>query len=107
MVTQYELTAIRTLPAESEGLSLQSYATAVQISLWGYIACGFFLSRTYFMLLYLLVGMAVAIATMAKHAGDFRSELSFMAFSKQTVAWCCASIMFIYIFVRMNAIFPS
>ncbi len=59
-------TLLRTLPNDNPlNASLLEWANAVRLALVAYLATSWFLSRTYVMTLYVLLGMAVAIVSMA------------------------------------------
>lgn len=81
--------------------ALARWARASMFSLYGFVCSGFFLSRTYSPTLYLVLGLCIAVAAIARAEGHevvapFRS----MAF--RTAACVFASVALIYIMVRVH-----
>ncbi len=75
---------------------IQRWATAVRLALIGYLSAAWFLSRTYYMTLYVLLGMAVAVVRMAN--GETEQEIR--APGRKILAWSAgaafASIVLVY-----------
>jgi len=70
VLTHMELSAIQKLPVKSEeDARLHDYARAVQVGFYGFLASAWFLSRTYVVTLYILVGLATALAAIARRRG--------------------------------------
>ena len=88
-----------------EGLTRQ---TAVLIaSFTGMLVGAFFLSRSYNPILYLLVGLAIALYSVASTSFDEVGLPSVFEISRKVVALEFASIVAIYLFVRVNRFFLS
>jgi putative inorganic carbon (HCO3(-)) transporter len=81
--------------------ALGQWATGIRRALYVYLLASFFLSRTYNMPLYLLLGMGAAVIAMA--GGEYKLRIN-----SRWPAWALGlgigSIAFTYILVRMRAV---
>src|SRR6185369_7735695 len=81
------------------------WATAVEVSLYGFLCAGFFLSRTYTPILFLLIALGVALAEMARRAGiAVEIPVRRTIFATTPVA-ALASIILFYGFIRIERLF--
>ena len=78
-------------------------AKAIRLSLFAFLATAWFLSRTYTITLYLLLGMAVALVHLARQANDV-DELTGRPPWRLTVALQAASIAVIYVMIRLRPV---
>ncbi|MGE5487640.1 MAG: O-antigen ligase family protein [bacterium] len=81
--------------------ALARWARASMFSLYGFVCSGFFLSRTYSPTLYLVLGMCVAVAAIAKAEG-YQVVAPFRSTAVQTAAGVVASVALIYAMVRVH-----
>lgn len=84
--------------AEPDVDELAYAARIIRIAFVGLLTAAFFLSRTYAVTLYIMLGMAVAVIKMP--AKPFPSD--FPSLAKKTVAACFFSVIFLYLFVRLH-----
>ncbi len=70
VVTLLELHGVRNLPGDEPFDDMaRQWAEGLQLSLFGFMAAAFFLSRTFVPTLYLIIGLSAALAAIARHAG--------------------------------------
>lgn len=70
VVTLLELRGLKNLGGDHPfDRTAREWATGLQLSLFGFIAAAFFLSRTFVPTLYLIVGLSTALAAIARRAG--------------------------------------
>jgi hypothetical protein len=91
--------------SDLEDAELYKWARALRISLVGFLATGFFLSRAYSLTLYLILGMAVAIHCLASESEYeepivWPSLLRLLAFSAELGV---AAIALVYVSLRARA----
>jgi putative inorganic carbon (HCO3(-)) transporter len=103
VVTLMELNAIQKLPVTTEGdLLLRRLARSVQIGFYGFLVSAWFLSRTYTVTLYLLIALAVSVAEIARRHGKTLGPFSYPAIASRTGAIMVASIVFIYLQIKLQ-----
>jgi len=78
------------------GRTVTPYARSLQAALVGFLVGSFFLSRTYLVILYILIGLAVALLALAKENAVDSTDLGREPFVVKTLALEMASIAFIY-----------
>jgi O-antigen ligase len=78
------------------------WASAINLSLIGYLFTSFFLSRTYDLPLYLLLGMAGAVISSA--GGEQKLMPAHSFWPARAAALCVISIALIYVLVRLRAV---
>jgi putative inorganic carbon (hco3(-)) transporter len=103
VVTVLELNAIRRLPVKTESdVSLQRFARSIQISLYTFLAAGWFLSRTYVVTFYLLIALAISVAEIARRSGKTLGPFSYPYIATRTAMALAASIALIYLQVNLQ-----
>ena len=75
---------------------LSRWATAIRLSLIAYLTTAWFLSRTYDMTLFVLLGMGVAIVRMAARESDQEIRIGFHRLASCTAGAACASVLLVY-----------
>jgi hypothetical protein len=103
LVTVLELNAIRKLPVKTEAdATFQRLARSIQISLYGFLAAAWFLSRTYVVTLYLLIAFSMAVVEIARRGGKTVGPFSFPFLATRSVLLMLASIVLLYLQVRVQ-----
>lgn len=87
---------------DEEQVAISRWATAVRFSLYAYLSGAFFLSRTYAIILYLIVGMAIALTDVARSSGRL-GPANVPSLVKQTVLGMVGSMVAIYMVVKVSA----
>jgi putative inorganic carbon (hco3(-)) transporter len=90
---------------ESWHLLFIKWGKALRLSLIGLLAAAFFLSRTYVITLYLVLGVCTALAVMARTAGKLGALPPPIRLTRLISAWELGSIAFMYVFIRLNGAF--
>ena len=90
---------------EINGDSLSRHARILGSSFTGTLVAAFFLSRSYNPILYLLVGLATALYRIASRDGCEVALPSLFKISRKVIALEFASILAIYVLVRVNRLF--
>lgn len=85
---------------ETEGL--RKMAGSVTIALYTFLATGWFLSRTYTVTLYILLGMGVATFLVAQNSVQVEAPLRPAPWVKNTVVTMFSSLLLIYVMVRLR-----
>jgi hypothetical protein len=78
-------------------------ARLLRVSLVGFLACGFFLSRAFSMLLYIVLALLVSLREIHDRQSPQRRD-STAHMIKITLLIIAASISFIYVFVRVHGV---
>ena len=102
VVTVLQLRKVSAVGAAGVNPELGQWARALTWSIYLYLFTGFFLSRTYAMPLYLLIGMGGAIIAMA--GGERKLPRINVRWPFWTFGLACASLVATYIMVRLRAI---
>jgi O-antigen ligase len=89
----------------SDGDAMRRYAKVLLSSFAGMLVAAFFLSRSYNPILYLLVGLAFASTVVGGKSGQLLALPSWGKMSRLVTALEFASIVAIYVFVRVNRLF--
>jgi hypothetical protein len=84
---------------------LRRYANALLASFTGTLVAAFFLSRSYHVILYLLVALAFATYTIARDTSHPDALLRILRLGRSILLLEFASIIAMYIFVRVNHVF--
>jgi putative inorganic carbon (hco3(-)) transporter len=101
--TAWQFSRLRGLAAENGSPpQLQAWAGAVSLSFYGFMTHCLFASRTYMMLLYLLIGMCAALVQIARDNGQEMPRLEIVKFVPPVFAAAAGSIGIFYLFVRLN-----
>jgi len=102
-LTIVQLQSVALLPVgDGTDAQLARAATIVQLSMVGVLAAAFFLSRTYVVILYLMVGIAVALLLIARDRGrpvwsPSLPQLTSLVFGSQV-----ATIALIYLVIKLH-----
>lgn len=86
---------------EVNGYSVARWAAACRASLAGFLAAAFFLSRTYSVLFFTLIGLSTAIIAVARNAGYAPRPLDFPRTAGLVLGIEAFSVLFIYLAVRL------
>ncbi len=78
------------------------WARAIRVSLAGFLTAAFFLSRTYIITLYLLLGMAIAVVRLSRKEEGARSESGLLSMMKRSFAFEIGSVLAIYALLRLR-----
>jgi len=90
---------------EGDGNDLRRHARVLVASFAGMLVAAFFLSRSYNPVLYLLVGLAYALYKIARRSGHSLALPSLYGIGPKVAALELASIVAIYILVRVDRLF--
>jgi putative inorganic carbon (HCO3(-)) transporter len=97
------LRTMRALPlVEPIDTDITQWAGILQLSLFAFLAAAFFLSRTFVPMLYLLLGLVVALLLITREAGRRVSLPPMPQFSMMLIASEIASIASIYVFIKLH-----
>ena len=108
VVAIMQLKRVRHCTDDSPGTEmLRLQASVIIASFAGMLTAAFFLSRSYNPVLYLLVGLACTLQTIARKSGYPVELPSLYSVSRKVVALEFASIVAIYVLVRVNRLFAS
>jgi hypothetical protein len=103
VVTLLELRALRRLPGgDAFDESVRESAEGLHLSLVGFLAASFFLSRTFVPTLYLIIGLAAALAATARNSGRRISLPSLPALGTFVLGCEFASIAVVYAIVKLH-----
>jgi hypothetical protein len=91
----------------ANGGPLRRHARVLTASFAGMLVAAFFLSRSYNPVLYLLIGLAFALYKIAGDTGHPVALASWYGVSRRVIALEFASIIAIYILIRVNRLLPS
>jgi putative inorganic carbon (hco3(-)) transporter len=103
VVTLLELRALRSL-ADGDAFDeiVRDSAEGLHLSLIGFLAASFFLSRTFVPTLYLIIGLAAALTTIARNSGRRISLPAFPALGTFVLGCELASIAVVYAIVKWH-----
>ena len=87
-------------PDNTQGWHVRRWAAAARLSMVAFLTAGFFLSRTFSVMLFLLVGIATAVVTVAKESGCEIEALRPRRVSLRTAGIEIFSIVAIYLSMR-------
>ncbi len=100
VVTVMALSAIASRDEDSGNVDQIRIARALRLSLYGFLAAAFFLSRTYSTSLYVLLGLAAALVQIARAEDKTVPVPPFPTWAFRTAWISLASIAVIYVIVR-------
>ena len=96
-----DLWAMRTPATDDEDeTALSSWATAVRFSLYAFLSGAFFLSRTYSITLYMIIGLATALGDIGRSSGQLDPP-EWRKLLTHTILFITVSIAGIYLLVRI------
>ena len=102
LLTVWELNQLVNLaPIDELNEQLSRYAEMVRLSLIAFLTAAWFLSRTYTLPLYLLIGLGVVLAEIARRENRMPVEPSLPVVGGRTVALCLAIVAGVYLTVRV------
>jgi O-antigen ligase len=90
--------------SEPDKSDFEKWATALQISLGGFLAAAFFLSRAYAFTLYVILGMAVALLSLASEAKEPIARKSVGQLIGLTAKMGFAAIALVYLCLRARSV---
>jgi len=97
-----ELRGLQKLPgADPLTCEIRRWSKTLQLSLVGFLTAGFFLSRTFIPMLYLLFGLCVALVLIARQAQKPVRAISLPRLGSLVLASEFGSILFIYIAIKL------
>jgi putative inorganic carbon (HCO3(-)) transporter len=96
--------AIRTLGTGEENEEWLRYARVLRSSLFAFLATAWFLSRTYTVTLYMILGMVVAFIQILKNEQTHESDNPAQSRWKLTAAFEMASVAVVYAFIRLGSL---
>jgi hypothetical protein len=79
--------------------SLAAWATAVRFSLYAFLAGAFFLSRTYSITLYMIIGLAIALGEIGRRTGQI--TVNWRSILTRAAVGTFASVVGIYFFLKV------
>ena len=105
VITFAQLQGLRRLPGNQPvDDQLRHWASTLQLSMIGFMTAAMFLSRTFVPMLYLLLGLSVALTIIARQAERPVWTLPFPRLGTLVLASEFASIVIIYMVVRLHLI---
>jgi putative inorganic carbon (hco3(-)) transporter len=103
VITLLELHAVKNLPGvEPFDDVARQWAEGLQLALFGFMTAAFFLSRTFAPTLYLIIGLAAALAAIARHAGRPIPLPAAPALGMLVFACVLGSIGVVYTMVKLH-----
>lgn len=94
--------------SQVEGSEMTLYADLTLASLAGYLLCAFFLSRTFNPFLFLLLGLASAVAAQTRaETGSSETVLKLSAWIPRSATAVALSVLLIYAIIRLKHLAPS
>lgn len=108
VVTVLDLSALTRLPEQHElDRDLARWARAVQLALLAFLVSALFLSRTYMLLLYLLLALGAALTEISRNAGKPIAAPAPAAWAPLVASISVISIVFFYLFVKANLLWKT
>jgi O-antigen ligase/polysaccharide polymerase Wzy-like membrane protein len=105
LITFAQLHGLKNLPGEEPiDVDLRDWASTLQLSLIGFMTAAMFLSRTFIPMLYLLIGLSVALTLIARQAMRPVWTPSFPRLGSLVLASEVASILIIYMAVKFHLV---
>jgi O-antigen ligase len=103
VVTLLELHALKNLPGDEPFDDLaRQWAEGLQLSLIGFMAAAFFLSRTFVPTLYLIIGLSAAVAAIARDANRSIPVPALPALGMLVLACELGSIGVVYTILKLH-----
>jgi hypothetical protein len=103
VATFMELNAIQDMPVTGPQVeTIKRYGRSVQLSLYGFLAAAWFLSRTYVVTLYILVAMAIALGEISRREKLPLPPIRMSSLVPQTFAWSVGIIVLLYLSIRFT-----
>jgi hypothetical protein len=89
-------------PWSREDAAEADWAEACRLALAGFVAAAFFLSRTYSVLLFLIVGLATAVGDMARRRGALEARGGVAAWAAGIASLEVATVILFFVVVRLS-----
>lgn len=86
---------------DPRNLELSRYAESIRLSMVGFLSAAWFLSRTYALPLFFLVGLSVVLAEIARREDRMPAALSLPMLGARTFGFGLAAIAAVYVSVRL------
>jgi hypothetical protein len=103
VITYAQLQSLRQLSDEQPfDREVKGWARRLQLSMIGFLAAAFFLSRTFVPMLYLLIGLGVALIVIARNANIAVETPSLRRLGAILLASEIGSILFIYALIKVD-----
>jgi O-antigen ligase len=103
--TVLQISALMKVPGDTEvAQHVRRWAGALQLSMWGFVVSGFFLSRSYVYVLYLFTAMVGGLALIARREGLDASFPKVGQLFKTAALVEVASMVSIYVLVRVGSL---
>lgn len=103
LVSISELKTIDALPGKDPTeVELKRWAAIIKTTLYSFMAAALFLSRTYIMTLYLLLGLVVVLMEIARKARKPVFRIQWSNFCGRVLGFDLASIAVVYVFIRLG-----
>jgi hypothetical protein len=103
VVSFIQLTRLKNLPGNApEVVEIRRMAGNLRLAFSTFLTAAFFLSRTYILTLYLLIGLSLCLADVARRQGYQIGKLTPRMWSKQTLIWQFTSIAVVWLAVKVN-----
>jgi O-antigen ligase len=88
-------------PADPRNRELRRYAESIRLSMIGFLSAAWFLSRTYALPLFFLVGLSVVLAEIARREDRMPPAIGLPALGARTLGLCMATIAVVYLSVKL------
>ena len=103
LISALQLRALMKLPLKDPvDFELHRWANVLEVAFYGYIGAALFLSRTYIVTLYVLLGMIVVLTEIARREKKPVFELRLGSFCTRVLAFDFASMVVVYLFIRVG-----
>ena len=103
VVSFIQLTRLMKLPGDTpEVAEIRKMAGILRLAFATFLTAAFFLSRTYVLTLFLLIGLSLCLNDIARRRGCLVRKLPPRVWTKQTLIWQLASIFIVWLAVKVN-----
>jgi putative inorganic carbon (HCO3(-)) transporter len=103
VVSFIQLIRLRHLPGDTPEIAeIRKLALIVRLAFTTFLTAAFFLSRTYVLTLFILIGLSLCLADIARRSGYSHQKLQPRFWTKQTLIWQVVSIFVVWLTVKVN-----
>ena len=103
LITIVEVRSLKKLSMEDpQDREFHRWGRAIELALYAFLGAALFLSRTYVLTLYLLLGLGVALVDLTRREGKQVASHSLVGWVSRIGTLVAASIAFIYFSVRIG-----
>jgi len=103
VVSFIQLTRLKNLPGDDpELVEIRKIAGVVRLSFITFLVAAFFLSRSYVLTLFLLIGISLCLTDIARRKGYSIGRMTARVWTKQTLIWQFLSIFIVWLAVKVN-----